>query len=736
MAPSSSQYDDYKRGNRQLARWVTNMYEQIITFENKPSTKTNITHEMTPRVFLDRVRVISKTRTGIAHHATSATIPPWVFDTFRSVIEARKEFLQYFKLANSEQPDPEVEKSNKSHQFFIDTLKEAVDLLRGHRDLSSQDGPGQGSRHQDARAGIADESEQSLNKNKFYILQNNEDQAENTDGSLSPSSESSTTQHQQTKKEDQSESSCSKFEDVSPESYYIVEEKGKIDLEFQMAAIALALEWHDLRCFLVYTWSTVADHGFNIAIAGAMSNIAIAIAKRSEMAFSRDYPDCLSYEDFLRLVAPGTDPRHSKDPKFYKQHLHKLDTPLENGGTGRTQVEADSNEQLYIYAYQDFMDFVEDFHLRNNGECSKKMARELKEWDPKFKLEDATRDKRRRWRRAYTIKWLYDLVNVFSSLCEEEHLRNGREWDPRKTEWSFVEGQGGSRHLFGLDEFARFACSLAWRTKSTKCSAYIKPRHMLQLQIIVDSMSVSRGWFDTSISEAFLMPDERLHLEEPTHRDLSRFPDCKNMNPMLSYLDSFEELISRLRNCKETVRNSEYSQHADMIQKQTDRLRKLRGDTMDESDPIKLQQLQRRKILWEHSPLLCGIGLMEALDIAIGLGIWLWNQIPEPVLAIHLHNMLLKKGFIKEPVVSYYTLGDKFNRGFFSGKPAPTSDFANVLKEQIRKVIASGGTALQDRDRLSKPTNILAVLDKGRAHNLFVPKCSNMILYSLANWDV
>lgn len=99
-----------------------------------------------------------------------------------------------------------------------------------------------------------------------------------------------------------------------------------------------------------------------------------------------------------------------------------------------TPVKADVNEVVLIYAYQDFIVSVTVFQKNNNGKSSKALAKELGKWDPEFDLISATKEERRKWRRTYTIKWLYDLVNLFSSLLVERNTPNGEKWDPSKVD--------------------------------------------------------------------------------------------------------------------------------------------------------------------------------------------------------------------------------------------------------------------------------------------------------------
>lgn len=56
---------------------------------------------------------------------------------------------------------------------------------------------------------------------------------------------------------------------------------------------------------------------------------------------------------------------------------------------------------------------------------------------------------------------------------------------------------------------------------------------------------------------------------------------------------------------------------------------------------------------------------MEALELSYCLTLFIWDQIPEPVCIIHLHNMLVERGYIKQPVGLYASLAGLFTEAFF-----------------------------------------------------------------------
>jgi hypothetical protein len=49
--------------------------------------------------------------------------------------------------------------------------------------------------------------------------------------------------------------------------------------------------------------------------------------------------------------------------------------------------------------------------------------------------------------------------------------------------------------------------------------------------------------------------------------------------------------------------------------------------------------------LWEYCPSLCGAGLSEGLELAYGMGLFIWDNVPEPMCILHLHNMLVQRPY-------------------------------------------------------------------------------------------
>lgn len=86
--------------------------------------------------------------------------------------------------------------------------------------------------------------------------------------------------------------------------------------------------------------------------------------------------------------------------------------------------------------------------------------------------------------------------------------------------------------------------------------------------------------------------------------------------------------------------------------------------------------------LWEYSPFLCGAGLSEALELSYGVAMLVWDNVPEPMCILHLHNMLVQKGLLKRPIGLWAIIASVFEDSFFNGKP-PTSQFLEAFEARV-----------------------------------------------------
>jgi hypothetical protein len=136
--------------------------------------------------------------------------------------------------------------------------------------------------------------------------------------------------------------------------------------------------------------------------------------------------------------------------------------------------------------------------------------------------------------------------------------------------------------------------------------------------------------------------------------------------------------------------------------------------------------------LWEYSPFLCASGLVEGIILVQRVVMDMWDRIPEPTLAIHLHNMLVKKGYLKEKVGIYAKLEELLQEWFFSNG-VPNDNFSEALVARLGQ--RSNNRALQrQREAVSRDNtkNIHNLLDA--KFNLFFREKSSLMLYYDATW--
>ncbi|KAJ9157537.1 hypothetical protein NKR23_g213 [Pleurostoma richardsiae] len=109
-------------------------------------------------------------------------------------------------------------------------------------------------------------------------------------------------------------------------------------------------------------------------------------------------------------------------------------------GSGRYEkiqdIDIDVKEQLMIHTYQSLLDFITDSQKTRSGKPTKAMLTEIRDWDPTLDLQRASKKQRIKWRRAYTINWLYDLVNVFSSIVVQRITMKGEHHVLERVNWA------------------------------------------------------------------------------------------------------------------------------------------------------------------------------------------------------------------------------------------------------------------------------------------------------------
>ncbi|KAJ2996581.1 hypothetical protein NUW58_g928 [Xylaria curta] len=692
---SLNPYLTYKRDTSRLIFWIVKASNAIIassaTLPDDAPKTPNINGQITVSSLVSLSKLIAK-------HINP--VPSAILALFDSVIQARTATYEFFQQLVANKSDPEVERGNVSHKHFINALVEAFEALGGvaWADKCKSEGPSP-----DDQADL----EQVLFANKFSALSIDGDTVLEDGGTGDDRSDIESQQHQASQRRQQQKKSSGKgkkakhgknankkkkkqhppaakmqsLDDVPVESYRIIQDEEGIVTDYLMAVYALVREWAGLRAYLQGLWQDVAYKGLNSAVAGAVSNVAINIIERSAVAMFIDFPGHDSYETVMNTITRG-DP--DKVQGMFHLTLHKISP--DQASTRKVQETAvDVKEQFLIHAYQDLIDFLADFQKTRSGKPTKRMLNQIGNWDPNLNLQRASEAERLKWRRSYTINWLYDLVNVFSSIVVQRNSIRGEQHALELVDWSTAGPWDKHRRLFGLNEFAGMVTHLAMQKPGSDMRHKILPHHIFQLQCIVDSFTVSRGWYLSGLRGHVLRTPPRGFRPR---RDVDLFLDRENERSGSGFLQAVDILKQLFQ--KDGILHSDFDRH----EANYELLEAVQYDFINwlgESKymhglttiPPSRFSTTNSNGLWEYSPFLCGVGLEEGLREAYQYSFIVLDKLPEPVLLVHLHNMLVQKGYIAEPVGLYASFQDLFPKAFFIDGKVPTSNFGEAMQARV-----------------------------------------------------
>ena len=524
------------------------------------------------------------------------------------------------------------------------------------------------------------------------------------------------------------------LEDVPLESYRIVEDESGLMTDYLMAIYSLVRQWIELRNYAQEIWREVAYDDLNSAVAGTMSNMAIKMIKHAESAIFVDFPGHDSYETVMKTITRG-------DPDAAQGMLHMALHQVSAGSEQPEKVQeadVDIKEKFLIHAYWDLLAFITDFQKTRSGKPTKPIKAEIRDWDPNFDLQRASKEQRIKWRRAYTINWLYDLVNVFSAIVVQRITMKGQKIVLETVDWSINGPWNEHRRLFGLNEFAGDITALAMQKPGTDIRPKILPHHVFQMQGIVDSLTVSRGWsLNCFTGHVLRQPAQGFR----PRRDVDLFVDRETKRMGQGHCQAVDIFVQFLE--------QDAMLHGDPNRgkMESEILRELRDDFvawlgetkymhgLNTIPPSRFSKSDSNG-LWEYSPFLCGVGLMETLELEYGVSSIIWDKMPEPICTVHLHNMLVQKGYLSRPVGLYMSLQALFPRSFFAGGKVPVSDFSGAFNALFNETGSRRATF--QRRTVSRAARRTAVDLHGFSDtnaNRFFQDKSLLRLYRESDWD-
>lgn len=738
MATHNS-YVAYKRDTRNLVYWMIHASNAVIkslpAMKDECSVALNTSGQTT-------VAGLEAMAELIGRHIRP--VPDAIFHLFRSVIDARSAHYAEFQQLTAAKPDADVEKSNATHKFFIDALARAFKALGGDDWVSSQDKPSK--LH-------ASEIEDVVFSNRFAVLNLGADDRLDPSGESSDDeAEASGAPHRRAQrkpskgkgkkgkggkklkpkqKQKKPVTQQNELDGVPIESYRIIESEEGIVTEYLMAAYSVTGEWNDLRAHLRDVWHEVAYHGLNSAAAGTLSNLAIGMVKQTESEIFVDFPGHESYETLFQTITRGDV------DKAQGMFTVSFKIPIRDNVYHTVQEsELDIKEHFLFNAYTDLVDFVTDYQKNRTGKPTKAMQAEINDWDPNFDPQRATREQRLKWRRSYTLNWLYDLVNIFSSVVVQRIRIHGENHVLEDVDWSPGGPWSDKRTVFGITDFAAFATTLAMQKPGTNVRKKILPHHVFQLQVIVDAFTVSRGWsYDTLRGHLLTAPPKNFR----PRRDVDKFMGRGRKRKSTGFPESVNNLKQHLDQATDGPSGTFSQSYAvcDTLEGFKFNFQHWLGLTkyrngFDKIPPSRFSNSNANG-LWEYSPFLCGVGLMEALELAYIGAMFVWEHYPAPTVLFHLHNILVQKGYITSPVGLIKDLEAFFGDAFFaSGKP-PTSNFATALTGVVSKAVKRG-TKPRSQPSAHQEKGFHALMDI--SINRRFNKKSKLMLYREAGWRV
>ncbi|KAJ3956603.1 hypothetical protein N0V92_006838 [Colletotrichum tropicale] len=726
--PPQNSYLAYKRDTRHLLYWVINTSNSIV--KRYPTSQDEL--PLSVRVDVNtsgQTTVAELVAMGqlIARHMPK--VPQGIVHLLRSVISARSLHYEQFQMFASAYPDADLEKSNSTHKHFIDALIDILKEFGGNIQPNTEATEGFEVYQQDV--------EEMLFSNRFSVLS-----IKRVDGDMESDEDSAADElrppaHQQApkkirkgKKKQSKKSnrkggsptaSDSDLENVPMESYRLLE--GDDCLLYIMAVFSLRHQWLHLRRQIREAWNEVAYEDLNSAVAVGLSKIAVALVQKTALEIFIEFPGRDSFETIIDCVNRNIIGGRDLNLIYYDEGS------------------VDAQELNMSYAYRDLVSFIEDFRKAGRtGKPTKALQVQL-DWNPEFDILSATDEERICWRRAYTINWLYDLVNVYSAPYFEHGIahRDRRRGKLEDVDWKVKGPWEDHRCLFGLDDFAAVITSLAMQKPGAEVARKVLPHHVFQLQCILDSMTESKGWSFEGVGETHSLtaaaenfsPNRDLQMFLFATPDSNRYGYFKCLRLMVDYLlcDTYDHGWDNRHYLKtHTLSNLEKD------------LRKHLGrsplaDTQTASPGSRFAATNANG-LWEYSPYLCGEGLAEALQLAYLASMWIWDNVGELTMMVHLYNMLVQKGYMGVRIPLYEIFLDHFKDAVFAKGIVPTSRFSESLLNRIGRHnvelcrIKRTGKIIPPKD-----CNVYRVDRWFHEKNNFYKRKSLLLLLADADWN-
>ncbi|KZL75079.1 uncharacterized conserved protein ucp028035 protein [Colletotrichum incanum] len=513
------------------------------------------------------------------------------------------------------------------------------------------------------------------------------------------------------------------LEKVPLDDYHFLRTDDELATEYAMAVCSYFRECASLRAYLQGIWHEVAYDGLNSVVAGALVQWAIGMVKQTESDAFADFPG-------RRTVTLGNAQKAEGE---FGVAMHFLIS--DDRSQGGENVFIDHREYIMFDAYRSLVDFAVDCQQKRNGVPTKSMFAQIANWDPNFDLQQATKEEMLKWRRPHTIKWLYDLVNVYP--CPVVQRGHREQQDLENIDWSPKNEQVLQKAILGLQNFGGTITPLAMQKPGTHVPEHILPHEVFFLQCIVDAFTISRGWsIDMMKGHVLTIPPQSF---DPT-REIELFLDRKNERGNSGCLPSLRVLVKLLEADEELHEEPGCHQSwLHSIKILHDGWSCLGSSTrLHDHHVLPTSSFSESHVdgLWEPSPFLCAVGLMDSVELAFRYSIALWDSLAIVAAMIHHYNMLVKTGYLTMPNPLHHSLQNTFGDSLFPDGKVPTYNFGPVLSKLLYDKWAPRKQAQKQAQReiAKNQRGIYAALDPDL--NLVFRKKSYLLLYRDANWNI
>ncbi|OBS27905.1 hypothetical protein FPOA_01846 [Fusarium poae] len=714
---SPSLYEKYKKDTQDFIHWLANEYIALFVSNQR---NLGLTPQRPQFDFKHPPKVNDLVPLAEYIVGQNQPVPYHVFSALASAIHKRSVATASYTAQVGATADPNQAASDAGHQHFTNVLTQCRHILGG-------DGWVRDNIRDSTEPSIERVQEELSSRFKALIVQDAEASSEEEEQA---SSSRPRQQRRSGKGKGKKRGKVNKgkgkqpareevYQEISMESLRNIDGQDAMTINYVIAVHSAAQQWIELRHCVQSLWHQVAYQNLNTAVAAASSKVAVSMVQRTNAAIFADFTGNDSYLTIVNALARGDIDN--------AQGTFQVEISDAVGGVVRTRTISDVKEQFLYNTYLALKGFLDDFRINRTGKPTTKLKRTLATWDPTVILANLSHDDRMTWRRIYIIKWLYDLVNVSSAI---QLKKNRDSADPKSLQ--YVDWTGDhERTIFGLNEFAVDITRMAMQERNFQVETLIQLHHVFQLQCIVDSFTVSRGWY--------------IPMEETVH-DVAEPADLQATRDIDVFLDRHEKFITRgyrgsifkmnldleiscedfshFQNLLDSINLSGQEFHDYLGQHVYANTQAEARKNWDGIAPSRFGPANANG-LHTYSPYLCGAGLEEALSISYKQMMWLWQVMREPVLIIHMYNFLKQRGYFREPIPLWETLAILFKTGVFRS-----------LEEDDK---ANSATALKTLMHMKRD---LAVSNKENIHKSFdITTCYNfnrqsaLSAYRKANWN-